>query len=227
MRKRNEECPQRRWMESDASLEVYTVDQVHHKPLRLECNYIYFHYPQFFDAPPTSRHSDNQHPVPQNNHPILPPPSYELAVASNPDFATTNNPNKLLQLFSAKPKCHCQLLKPQQNQLLPAHLQYDLVKKCRQCRRIIRDYPDSDTEQSGSEFCECLLQNTTENEFPSEVVEHPATGSTCRAIEHAELIDDHHDPEGPSRCGSADALDETGLPSYRTAAKLSLIANDQ
>lgn len=28
MRKRNEDCPQRRWQESDASLEVYTVDQV-------------------------------------------------------------------------------------------------------------------------------------------------------------------------------------------------------
>lgn len=118
-----------------------------------------------------------------------------------------------LHLFGGKPKCHCQ-----RHQLLVDHPQYDLVKKCRQCRRIIRDYPDSDSEQSGSEFCECLLQNTMEREEPREVAAGDSTG------QNANELGQEQDPL--DRCESQEVLDSTGLPSYRTAAKLGLMACD-
>lgn len=141
-------------------------------------------------------------------------------MANHSDFVNSNSHTKLLQLFGTKPKCQCQQA-PQRNQLLPAHLQYDLVKKCRQCRRIIRDYSDSDTEQSGTEFCECLLQNTVERE--GETGENSVSASP--EIGNQVTLDVDH--EVLDRCESADALDESGLPSYKTAAKLSLIAFNQ
>lgn len=145
-------------------------------------------------------------------------------MANNTEFLNSNSHNKLLQLFSVKPKCSCQNNSQPNQHLLPSsRLQYDLVKKCRQCRRIIRDYTDSDSEQSGSEFCECLLQDTVGEDCSGGEREQGDLPSSA----------DHTSDYGRDsiqvldRCESADALDESGLPSYNTAAKLGLIECNQ
>lgn len=165
--------------------------------------------------------------VPTNDLLIQPPPSYETAVST----PTTRNTNKRLQqfhIFGARPNCHCQ-----HQQLLATHQQprYDLVKKCRQCRRIIRDYHDSDSEDSGNEYCQCLLQNTPGQETVDDEATDMHHGhdvvqtNTCLTYHHHLAIEDDASENGANidRCESEDVLDDSGLPSYRAAAKLELI----
>lgn len=43
------------------------------------------------------------------------------------------------------------------------HQNYDLVKKCRQCRRQIKDELDDNCDDSDGAFCQCLLQADDED----------------------------------------------------------------
>lgn len=156
MRKRTTTTRERRWMESDASLEVYTVDQVKFAcSIHVQNHQISFDF-QFFDRPqqtavsePTTLTDTLLLPVPEHGQP---PPPYDAVIAEHySGYTVAPQMLRFPQHPHRIPNYYCQQATGHQN--------YDLVKKCRQCRRQIKDELEDNCDDTDGTFCQCLLQN--------------------------------------------------------------------
>lgn len=115
---------------------------------------------QMFDTQNDS--SDQPIQQPGGNYVLQPPPSYDAVVAqdSRQDSVPVNSAfafKEHIMQFNVNRNCCCQVQRQ--------HPNYEIIKKCKQCRKQIReDYDDGDMGNN-NEFCNCLLHHQEDDEY--------------------------------------------------------------